>query len=85
MASKIGKPSFKNIEKIYTVELGMPLKMAHKLEDKVMHPLSIDKINIKHAYAAFHVSTINALKFYSKNGHPEFTDTTEFIKIVRKM
>ena len=29
--------------------------------------------------------TINTLEFYAKNGHPEFTDTAEFLKIVHKM
>ena len=67
---------------MYTMELGKRLKMAHKLKDKVMHPLSIEKTNVKLADAAFHESTINALEFYSKNDHPEFTDTAEFLNIV---
>lgn len=83
--AKIGKPSFKHIEKVYTSELGKPLKMAHKLKDIVIRPLSIEKTNVKLADAAFHESTINALEFYSKNGHPEFSNTTEFLTIVRKM
>jgi hypothetical protein len=85
LGAKIGKPSFKHIERIYAMELGKPLKMAHKLKDKVLHPLSIEKTNVKLADAAFHESTINALEFYSKNGHPEFSDTTEFLMIVRKL
>ena len=59
--------------------LGKLLKMAHKLKDKMMNQLSIEKTNVKLA------STINALDFYSKNGHPEFIDTTKFLKIVRRM
>ena len=43
--------------------------MAHKLKNKVIHPLSTEKINFRLTDAAFHESTINALKFYSKNGH----------------
>ena len=85
LGSKIGKPSLKHIERMYTIELGKPLKMAHKLKDKVMHPLSIEKTNVKLADAAFHESTINALAFYSKNGHPEFTNITESLKVIRKM
>ena len=85
LLSKIGKSSFKHIQRMYTIELGKPPKMAHKLKDKVMHPLSIEKTNVKLTDAAFHESTINDLEFYSKNGHPELTDTTEFLKFVRKM
>lgn len=81
----LGKPSFKHIERLYTLEIGKPVKMAHKLMDKVLHPLSIEKTNVKLADAAFHESTINALEFYSKNGHPDFIDTALFLKIVRKM
>ena len=71
--SKIGKPSFNHIERMYTMDLCKPLKMVHKLKDKVMLPLSIEKTNVKLADAAFHESTINALEFYSKTGYPEFT------------
>jgi len=84
LGSKIGYPTFKHIERMYTMEVGKPLKMAHKLNDKVMHPLSIEKTNVKLADAVFHESTINALEFYSSS-HPEFADTVEFLKIVRKM
>ena len=35
------------------MKLSKPLKMAHKLKDKVMHPLSIEKTNVKLADAAF--------------------------------
>ena len=69
LGSKIGKPSVKHIEKMYTMELGKPLKMAHELKDKVIHPMFIEKTNVKLADAAFHESTINTLEFYSKNGH----------------
>ena len=54
LGSKIRKPSFKHIERMNTMVLGKPLKMAHKLKDKVMHPLSIEKSNVKLADAAFH-------------------------------
>ena len=67
------------------MEISKPLKMGRKLKEKVINPLSIQKTNIKFADAAFHESTINALEFCSLNGHSEFPDTAEFLRVVRKM
>ena len=82
---EVGKPSFNHIEKVFKMEHGKPLKMAHKLTEKVMNPLSIEKTNVKLADAVFHESTINALEYYAVNGYPLFKHTVNFLKIVRKM
>ena len=65
------------------MEHGTFANMAHKITDKVLHPQSIEKTNVKLADAAFHESTMNALNYYANNGHPHFKDTALFIKIIR--
>ena len=82
---KIGNSKISHIQKVYNMELVKPLKIAHRLSEKVSHPTTIEKTNVKLADALFHNSTINALLFYADNGYPEFYDTAHFLKIVRKM
>ena len=81
----IGNPKFCHIERVYLMELGKPLKIAHRLTEKVLHPTSIEKTNVKLADAVFHESTINALQYYGENGYPEFLQTANFMRAVRKM
>ena len=64
--------------------LGKPLKLAHSLSEKVLHPSAIKKTNVNLADAILQYSTINALVFYTDNGYPEFYDTAHFLKSVRK-
>ena len=60
----------------------MPVKLAHKLNHRVIQPSSIERQSFQLAHAVFHESTINALKFYGKRGHPAFLETAEFLLIV---
>ena len=76
-------PDVNHIEKLQNLEMGKPLKYAHKLNDKVLHPMPIEKTNVKLADALFHESTIAGLDHYSKHGYPEFKDTAIFLRIVR--
>ena len=81
---KIGNPSFAHIVKLYELELQKPVKMAYKLTEKVLHPSSIERTNVKLFDSMFHESTINALEYYGKNGHLEFLETLPFFQLVRK-
>ena len=58
------------------------MKIAHKLSDKVMNPLALEKTNVMLADAAFHESTVNALKEFGKD-FKEFLETAQFIEKVR--
>ena len=55
--------------------------MAHTLSDKMLRPTNIEKTNVSLSDACFHNSTINALRYYSKNGYEIFLDTAEGLKI----
>ena len=81
---KIGNPMFAHIVKLYDLELQKPAKMAHKLTEKVLHPSAIERTNVKLFDSMFHESTIHALQYYGKNGHPEFLETLPFFQLVRK-
>jgi hypothetical protein len=72
-------PDMDHIECLRKIELGRPAKYAHKLTDKVLHPMPIQKTNVKLADSLFHESTIEGLVYYSKHGHPEFQNTASFL------
>ena len=76
-------PDMDHIECLRKIELGRPAKYAHKLTDKVLHPMPIEKTNVKLADSLFHESTIEGLVYYSKHGHPEFQSTASFLRIIR--
>ncbi len=77
------KAKFNHLELMYNLELGKPVKIAYKLSDKVLHPTNIEKTNVLLADSLFHESTIAGLRFYSKEGHPEWEDTANFLHAVR--
>jgi len=81
---EVGNPDFKHIESLFKMESGKSIKMAHKLKEVVLHPVAIEKTNVRLADSLFHESTIAALDYYASHGHPEFTPTARFLKIVRK-
>ena len=62
--------------------MGKPVKMAHKLNDKVLNPSSLEKTSVKLADNIFHESTINALTYYANNGYPVFNGTVDFLKLI---
>ena len=67
---------FSHVCELYELELNKPIKLAHKLNHKVLSPSSLEKTNVKLADSFFHESTINALEYYAKNaGHPDFANT----------
>ncbi len=76
-------PNFHDIKLLMDIELGKPLKIAHKLTDKVVNPLALEKTNVSLADAVFHESTINALRTYEKKV-PGFSQTADFLERVRE-
>ena len=58
---------YDHLLQVYIYELCMPLKLAHKLNDKLVHPKNVEKTNVTLSHSMFHDSTIHALKYYSKN------------------
>ena len=83
-SEEIGSPSFEHLEDLFNIESGKHVKMAHKLTEKVLHPSTIERVNVSLADSAFHESTIAGLEFYGKNGYPEFLNTVPFLKLVRR-
>ena len=77
---------FSHIEKVYKLEYTKPVKIAHKLNDKVLSPTTIEKTNVKLADAVFKsLPSMHCTFFFGKNGYPEFIDAANFLKIIRKM
>ena len=77
-------PMFDHIKKVHELEMGNPVKYAHKLSDKVINPLALEKTNVSLATAVFDESTTNALKHFSKlDGFQGMADTAEFLQIIK--
>jgi len=60
----------------------MPVKLAYKLSHRVLFPGPIERQSVQLTSAVFHDSTVEALRYYSKRGHPEYEATADFISIV---
>ena len=71
------------IRQLYDLEIGMPIKIAHKLNDKVLIPSILEKTNVKLGDSVYHESTINALIYYSNHGYPDFKEAADFLSILR--
>ena len=67
-------PVFQHLIKLYQMEIGKHVKLAHKLNDYNLASTPIERCNVKLADSIFHESTINALTFYSDK-FPEFKST----------
>ena len=65
------------------MELGKAVKYGHKLNDKVLNPLALEKTNVMLAQSCFHESTINALRYYGVTDHHHFLVTADFLEIIR--
>jgi hypothetical protein len=75
-------PRFEHVKQLYQKELGKPVKIAHKLTEKVLAPKPIERCNVMLSERFFHESTINGLHHYSAE-HPEWKETAEFLQIIR--
>ena len=80
--SKTLTASFQHIEEVYRLENHQCIKMAFKLNDRVINPSSIERQSFLSTQAVFHESTINALKFYGNRGNHQFLETAEFLETI---
>ena len=62
----------------------MPVKLAYKLSHRVLFPGPIERQSVQLTSAVFCESTLEALRYYSQRGHPEFSETAEFVSIILK-
>ncbi len=77
------RAKYAHLEQMYNLELGKPLKLAYKLNDKVLHPSNIEKTNVQLADNLFHESTINGLRYYAGKGNSEWNATADFLEVIR--
>lgn len=77
-------PDFAHIEQMYQLELSKPVKISHKLIQKVLTPRPIERSNVMLAERLYHDSTIAGLEYFARNGHPEWQGTANWLKLVRK-
>ena len=57
------------------MELSKPVKKAFELNDECLNPHAIGKTKVGLSARVFGESTRNALTYYVKNGHPEWSGT----------
>jgi len=76
--------SFSHLVELFEIEKHMPAKMAYKLSQRALSPGPIDRQNVQLTHAIFNDSTVQALEFYGRHGHPTFLDTARFLKIILK-
>ena len=74
--------SFEHLISVYELEQNMPVKLAYKLSHKVLCPGPIERQSVQLTTAVFHDSTIQALRYYSSQNHPEFSSTANFLSII---
>jgi hypothetical protein len=65
------------------MELGRPVKYAHKLTERVLNPKSIEKTNVDLSCRFFHESTVHALQYYAESeGLKHYAETATFFRLV---
>ena len=79
----ISYPTFQHVIQLHNLEMGETVKYAHKLSDKVINPLALEKTDVSLAVSLVTDSTIGGLYHFSKKGFPAFADTAEFLQIVK--
>ena len=60
----------------------MPVRLAFKLNHRIIKPGPIERQSVVLTHSLFHESTIEALNFYGKEGHPEYFETASFLTII---
>ena len=79
------KAEFKHLEQLHMMELGGEAKMAHRLTDRVLHPTSVERVNVGLAMAATHESTVTALRYFGqRDEHRAFRGTADFLELLRR-
>ena len=77
-------PNFHHIVELYNMELSKPVKKAFELNDECLNPQAIEKTKVGLSARVFGESTRNALTYYVKNGHPEWSGTLNFLNVIGK-
>lgn len=73
----------KHLDQLYCLELGGAVKMAHRLTDRVLHPTSVERVNVQLAMAATHESTVSALRYFSQvDKYRSFGGTADFLELL---
>ena len=76
---------FNHLLQVHNMEQGKEVKMAYRLTDKVLHPSTIERVNVQLAVSATHETTIAALDYYGqKEERSGFKETAEFLRSIRK-
>ena len=73
------KALFTDVEAVCNIECSKPLKIAHELSETVLHPKSVEKVNVKLALSMLHESTIAGLKHYG------FSETASALELFAKL
>lgn len=79
--------NFHHIQELYDLESCYGLRMAYKLNNRMLSPTSIQRTSVKLAVALFHETTFSALNFYASSelSKSKWASTATFIKIVHKL
>ena len=74
--------NFNHIRSLYDEERHLSLRMAHKLNDKVLNPSVTNRTSAKLAAAIFHESTFSALQYFSEKDteKKKWMETAEFLR-----
>ena len=70
--------NFADVKAVFSNEYHKLLRIAHKLSETVLHPKTIEKVNVKLALSLLHESTITALKQY------EYGETAAVLELFLK-
>ena len=81
-SSDINSANFNHVKALYDFECSMSIRMAHKLNNTVLHPSNIQRTSAKLCFALFCDSTVAALEFHSNHDHPEWEQTAKFLRYV---
>lgn len=79
--------NFNHVKELHDMESSYGLRMAHKLNHRMLSPTSIQRTSVKLAAALFHESTFCALKFCAENddSKKEWQSTASFLEVVHKL
>lgn len=79
--------NFNHIRDLYDTERHLALRMAHKLNEKVLNPSVTNRTSVKLAAAIFHESTYSALQYFSTNDESKkkWGETAEFLKLIHDL
>ena len=79
--------NFNHIKELFYTERHMALRMAHKLNEKVLNPSVTNRTSAKLAAAIFHESTYSALEYFSDSDEDKkkWGDTAAFLKTIHDL